>query len=532
MSRRVQFFGIAALVVLVFGLLTNLIISYDDYLLVPIHLTLAGVFLIVFVVKGGLHFLRSAAAKRAAGFGFSATFYTVVFLGLLFLANYAAARHQIFHVDSTEQKVFTLAQQTVETLDALPEPVTARAFFVGKIDAETEGLLDRLARASDKFKWVWIDPEKKPTLMETYGISESKTIHFSIGKGTSRRESKVTRKVDEETIVNALRKLLRSGDRVVYALGGHGEGDLKSPADNGFLFLKEAMEGQNVEVKELLFPEQGAVPKDASLVLLLAPRKSLLPPERAAIEDYLKAGGSAILVNEPKTVDDIAEMAKPLGINVGKNVVLDQEMRVFAGPGIGVRPMVTRYGVHPALKDFSEGTVYTTASSVARAANVPAGAQITELAFTGVNSWAETDLDKLYSEKPIASRDPEDLRGPVPVAAAFEGPYPTGHFSREGENNAASDSSTKPKTRVVVLGDSDFVSNGGIRNLANGDFFLGLMNWALGEEKGVSITARSMRQSVNVLTDEQFSTIFVMTGIVFPELLLLLGLGVWWFRKK
>jgi ABC-type uncharacterized transport system involved in gliding motility auxiliary subunit len=85
---------------------------------------------------------------------------------------------------------------------------------------------------------------------------------------------------------------------------------------------------------------------------------------------------------------------------------------------------------------------------------------------------------------------------------------------------------------VIVIGDSDFVANVNIRSLFNSDFFLGLLNWSLGEDGGVTISSRGLRQSRNVLTDEQFGMIFVLSGIIFPELLLVMGLGVWWSRKK
>lgn len=534
MNRTVQFLGILALVTLIFGVFSNLLIAYDDFFLVPIHIGVAGLCLLIFVIRGGLGFLGSEAAKRAAGFGAGVTAYSLVFVGLLIFANYFAARHEFLQYDSTEQNVFTLAPQTQQVLSKLTQPVIARAFFVGKVDAETENLLNRFAKASHQFRWTWIDPEKKPLEMEKYGISESKIVHFSFESGQPKSEAKISRTINEQEIVNALRKLAREGERTVYYLQGHGEGDLDSPTDGGFLFLKEAIQGENVQVKKLSIAESGKVPPDAGLLLMIAPKKSLLPPEKAAIEDYLKAGGNAVFLNEPRTTSDIADLVKPLGINVGNDIVLDQVVRMFAGPGIGVQPMVTNYGSHQATKGFTEGTVFSTVTSVTRAANVPENAQVTELALTSANSWAEKDIEKVFSDKPIASRDADDIRGPVGIVAAFEGVYPKGQFQRASDD-AASKPAEEPKgkkSRVIVIGDSDFVANVNIRSLYNSDFFLGLVNWTLGEDGGVTISARTLRQSRNVLSDEQFGTIFVLSGIVFPELLLIVGLGVWWFRKK
>jgi len=533
MNRSVQFLGILALVALIFGIFSNFLIAYDDFFLVPIHFGIAGICLLIFVIRGGLGFLGTEAAKRAAGFGAGVTVYSVVFIALLVLANYFVSRHEFMQYDSTEQKVFTLAPQTTQVLSQLAQPVIARAFFVGKMDAETETLLNRFSKASNNFRWVWIDPEKKPLEMEKYGISESKIVHFSFASGSPKSEAKIARNINEQEIVNALRKLEREGERMVYFLSGHGEGDLDSPTDGGFLFLKEAIQGENVQVKKLAVLDSGKIPPDAGLLLLIAPKKSLLPPEKAAVEDYLKSGGNAMFLSEPRSTTDISDLVRPLGINVGNDIVLDQVVRMFAGPGIGVQPMVTTYGAHQSVKGFTEGTVFSTVSSVTRASNVPENAQITELALTSPNSWAEKDIEKVFSDKPVASRDPDDIHGPVSIAAAFEGVYPKGQFSRGEESEAKPGAAPgAKKSRVIVIGDSDFVANVNIRSLFNSDFFLGLLNWSLGEDGGVTISSRGLRQSRNVLTDEQFGMIFVLSGIIFPELLLVMGLGVWWSRKK
>lgn len=533
MNRGVQFLGIIGLIALLFALVTNMIVYTDDYFLVPLHLLVAGVCLVIFVVRGGVQLIGTATAQRAAGFGAGVTLYSAVFIALLGFVNYEVSRHDVFHYDSTEEKAFTLAPQTVQVLASLKKPVFARAFFVGKIEPEAEALLNRIAKASNKFHWAWLDPDKQPTLMEKFGISQSKTVHFSYEGEAKGPESKVVRDVTEQEVVNALLKLTRSDERNVYIITGHGEADLESSKESGFLFLKESIEGENIKVKKLVLADEGKIPDDAAAVLLLAPRRELLPPERAALEDYLKRGGNAILVSEPKTTKDVAELVRPLGIEVGNDLVVDQVVRMFAGPGLGVQPMVTNYGIHPAVQDFAEGTIFSTTSSVTKAANTPEGAEIVELAMTSPNSWAEKDLERLYGEQPTASRDPDDLRGPVSVAVAFEGAYPKGHFQREGADaTAPTGEEPQKKSRIIVLGDVDFLANANIRQLYNADFFLNLLNWTVDPQQGVTIRARNLRRSVKLLTDEQFSTIFVFTGLVFPELLLMTGFGVWWFRRK
>lgn len=550
MNKNVQFAGIIGLIAAVFGIMINSILAVDDFNLVPIHFGIAVVCLLFFFIFGGSEFFRSAAAKRAAGFGAGVTLYSAVFLGLLVIANYAISRHEVLRFDSTEQKVHTLAPQTLTVLSQLKHPVLVRAFYLGgKVDQETEALLDRMKAASSNFTWTTIDPEKRKSLTEKYGISETATLHFTYELGDGKiREGKVVRDTNEQEIVNLLIRLVRGAGKSIYYVTGHGESDLEGSTEAGYLFLKEALTGESLEVKPLVLQQVGKVPDDASALLLLAPRRPLLLVEIGAIKEYIARGGNAVLLTEPRSTSDVRELAKPLGITVGDDIIVDQLVRVFAGPGLGVQPMVTNYGIHPVTNEFKEGTIYSTVSSVTRSADVPPGAKVTELALTSGNSWAERDLEKIFSDSPAASLDGDDIKGPVSIAAAFEGvapydvPVPSAPAASEGAPAvspspvaaAAATAATAPgkTSRVVVVGDADFVANVNLRQLYNRDFFLNIVRWVIGEEERVSISAKTLRESTKGITDEQFNVIFLVSAVLIPELMLACGMGIWWFRHK
>jgi len=145
---------------------------------------------------------------------------------------------------------------------------------------------------------------------------------------------------------------------------------------------------------------------------------------------------------------------------------------------------------------------------------LPEGASGVELAKTSVEGWAEKDLEKIFSQKdPTAEKDANEMSGPVPLASAVE--------SAEGES----------RSRIVVFGDSDFVNNVSIRQLYNKDLFLNSLNWVLGEESQVSIRPRSLRKSLKAITAEQFTLLFLLTGILLPEIVALTGFFIYFKRK-
>ncbi len=521
MNKFVRFCGVLGLVFLLFGVIINQLLQEDDLHLTAIHLIAGLLLLAIFTLGGGLRLLNTSSARRALGFGAGVTAYSALFVGLLTLVNYLAIRHEFLHFDSTEQKVYTLAPQTEGVLNELEQPVLARCFFVGgKLDPKLEGLLNRMKQAGSNFDWVVVDPEKDRVLIEQLGINEASTIHLGfanadVSKKDNARQSKVIGKIGEQELVNGLLKLTRGGSKTLYYVTGHGESDLNVATEAGFQFLRESIEGENLILKPLVLMDGDKLPEDASAVMMLAPRKTLLPAEIERLNAYIAGGGSALFLNEANSTQDIGTIVRPLGIEVGNDIIVAPEMGLFSGPSMGVQPMVTHYGIHPVTENFTEGTLYSTVTSVTKGATAPQGAKVTELAFTNAKSWAERDVAAIFSKNPTASLDEKDLKGPVSVAAAYEAEVAPNKVSR-----------------VVVIGDADFVANVNIRQLFNRDFFLNAVNWVVGETKGVAIRERTLRGSLKRITDEQFLAMFLLTAVIAPELFLGCGLAVWFFRKK
>lgn len=94
----------------------------------------------------------------------------------------------------------------------------------------------------------------------------------------------------------------------------------------------------------------------------------------------------------------------------------------------------------------------------------PAG--FTALAKTDESAWGETDV----SVRPWTFDSATEPRGPLALAVALE---------RGGSE--APDLALRP-TRIVVIGDGTFVSNGSLamRGNANRDFFLNSVAWLAG----------------------------------------------------
>jgi ABC-type uncharacterized transport system involved in gliding motility auxiliary subunit len=180
----------------------------------------AGILALVAYVL--LHFDEFKRGFRRRSFIYSGNMILVVILvlAILVLVNYFLARHSVM-VDLTAAKVHSLSDQTLTVLKGLKTDVALTAFFregnYGR--GAMENLLKLYAYHSPRIKYEFIDPDKNPSLVQRYGVTQDGTTVLEAGG----QEGRVT-STSEEDLTNALIKATRTQKKVVYFLEGHGEG--------------------------------------------------------------------------------------------------------------------------------------------------------------------------------------------------------------------------------------------------------------------------------------------------------------------
>src|SRR6266436_2571183 len=176
-----------------------------------------------------------------------------------------------------------------------------RADMPGKRTAED--LLKQYAQASGgKFTFRMEDPDRSPGLARRYGIETYGTLVLQSGD-----KSEKVPDAEEERLTNALVKVTRPGNPVIYVVKGHGERDISSAERTGLSQAKEQLEKANYTVKDLELARTGKVPPDTAVVIVPGPRTDLLPPELTAIDDYLAQGGHVLVMADPLQADGLAK---------------------------------------------------------------------------------------------------------------------------------------------------------------------------------------------------------------------------------
>ena len=495
--------------------------------------SIAGIALVnaLFFIISGRDAIKRGVKSRTAAYGMNAFVLVIVFLGILIYTNIISVRHN-HRFDFTSSGIFTLAPQTEKIVANLPREVLMTAFFQTEspTKAAFKNLIDGYTNLSDKIKLSFVDPDKNPAITKQYGVTTYGTIVLESGK----QETKV-QNPKEESLTNAILKVTKDEKKTIYFLEGHGEQDIDSTEGQGYSATKQALEKDGFAVQKLLLLQTAKVPDNADALVIAGPEKAIHPQERKALEDFLNQGGSIFLLLDPQTNAGLDSFLNRWGISVQDDIVIDPMSKLFGGDYAA--PVVNQYMVHDITKNFALPTIFPVLRSVT--AGTAEGVEVNELLQTGANSWAETDFDN----KKVKFDEGMDRKGPVTVAAvatkniaARENPEKKPEPEKEnGEVSSTNeDEQKKPakKGTLVVLGDSDFANNTYFNFSGNGDFFLNTASWLAEEDSLIAIRPKERKDTPLHLDSNWGAGLFIMGTIVFPGVIVLIGIRKWWTRRR
>jgi ABC-type uncharacterized transport system involved in gliding motility auxiliary subunit len=461
-------------------------------------LIIGGVLLVAASLLGRIEDFGAFFGARTTRYGLNAAVMILLILGVTTIVQALSYRHS-WRWDLTESKRYSLSSQTIQLLRGLKTDVNAVGFFrtdqPGKRVAED--LFKQYARyAGGRFTWRTADPDREPGLAKRYGIESYGTIVLeAAGK------SEKVLDAEEEKLTNGLAKVTRAGKRTVYVVQGHGEHELTSTERPGFSEAKGALERANYEVKPLVLAREGKVPEDAAVVLLPGPRNDLFQPELDALDAHVNRGGKLLVMVNPFQNEGLRKHLEKYGF------VLDNDLVVENNPigqlfGIGPEvPIVQQYERHPITRDMAGiSTLFPLTRSISQAKPQPQGVSFDPLARTSPQSWGETNRQAL--QRGEAKPDPEDLKGPLTVAAV----------------------ATKDKARLVVYGTSNLASNQFLNLQGNRDFFLNTVSWLAEEEDQISVRPKDAKQTPVFFNANQAQLVFLLPVVVLPGLVLVGGI--------
>ncbi len=488
------------------------------------RLAIAGLVATLLYTLGQWRDIARSFEGRHVKYGSMAAGSVVVFLAILVGLNWIANR-QTTRWDLTSTQQFSLSAQSRKVASALTSPVSVKVFHASGDRGQFEDRLDEYRYLSSQIQVEYFDVDRSPLDAQRYEVQQYGTIVIEHEGRTERTTS-----TSEQDITNALIKVTEGAPKKVYFVQGHGERDSAGGDPRGLSQIAAALLKDNFEVATLALAQEGAVPADATVLVIAGPTTDYLPAEVDQLTTYLEGGGKLLLMIDPPdrqaslSVPNLIALAKAWGIDVGGNIVLDESglgRAIGAGPQV---PLAMSYPPHPITDRFRVMTAFPLSRSVTPVEGGTDGRFAQAIVETGPRSWAESDITGLYANG-TATLDPAtDKTGPIAIAAAVSATAP--HAPAPESPDAP-----RPEARVVVVGDSDFASNGALGIQGNRDLFLNMANWLAQQENLIAIRPTDPADRRISLTEDQSTRIFWLTLIVFPLTFIAIGVWVWWRRR-
>ncbi len=460
--------------------------------------------------------IKQNTSARIFAHGTNTVVMVIALIGVLTLINYISSKHS-YRKDFTLNKTFSLSDQTEKILKGLNQNIMIYAFYQDGDSGSREqfkDLMEEYMHVSSKINYKIIDPVKNPNKAIEYGIKQLNTVILEVSPD---KREKLNDKASEQSLTNAILKLTKSGsNKVVYFLKGHTKGN-----SDDFSLVKEALKKETYEVKDLMLLQDQLIPADCNIIIIPGADTALEKPELDAINGYLKNGGKLMVMVDPMK-PDLADFLSQWNVKVENDLVLDVSgigQQIF-GTSASM-PLSVDYPEHEITKDMKGmATIYPLARSVSV---IPKQGISADVIINSLpQSWSyRGKLDNITDVKPDPSRD---VKGPISMGVAVK-------ISVEEEKKDVStppqeDKKPLKEIRIVVVGNSSFVSNKYLSFQGNSDMFLNMINWLGQQEDLISIRPKNPEMHQLDLTGKQSILIALATLVVFPLLVIITGISV------
>ncbi|RKH88581.1 hypothetical protein D7Y21_14255 [Corallococcus sp. AB045] len=460
--------------------------------------------------------LGRSGTRRTGRFLASSVLTTLVVLGVLVALNVLAFRKNR-RWDLTQERIFSLAPQTVQTLAGLKEKAHALALIPPTHPSygELEELFRRYHEAApEAFDYVLVDPRREPTLAAKYQLKDGQTLVIvSRGEGDAAPHTTLPVPAEQE-LTNALLQLSATGAQKVYVLEGHGEWSLEASGE-GLTELRRQLlrEGYRPEPLNLLGRKE--VPRDAGLLIIAGAKQAYTAPEVAALRTYLGEGGRLLYFTDANTEDGLGLFLADYGVQVDEGVAADPQFN-SGNPFVLVSNF---YGKHPITRPLQERgfniQLPTPRSfTLVREGFLLPGVTVEPVLLSSPYAWVES--------RPLEDTTPSsgEKMGQLTLVAAAS------------RDTRAAEHKRYDEARLVAVGDSELLLDPNWGYEANRNLVMNALGWASHQAEKVTLRPPDRETSTLELGEDQMRTLRFVSTDLLPLSLLGVGLAVWLSRRN
>jgi len=437
--------------------------------------------------------------------------------------------------DLSEGGVHSLDPQFISILEQLDPNLDTHilGFFTEPNSASDDAQLQRFFQLGEAVRGInprlsfeRVNPDYDPIQTARHGVSRSGTVIVTVAsngaanlaepsEGSSRSEQ--IDGPDEQALANALLRLQQERTRTVTFITGHGEASPTEPGETSVTAFATVLGSIGYQVDTWSSPEAKEVPQGTDILVLAGPRVALQPGEAALIGNWVDQGGALFALVDPE-LDPAIDPGKGLdsllatwGLSLGHDLVLDP---VQSDQGVAVLPLGLPDGGHSIVRAMPRDIplAFKMAQSVDTAEPTERDATAHKLVVSSSEGWGETDL----TAEEISVDPATDHVGPVAFAVATQ-------FVAEGSEEEA---------RVVLVGDLDWLSDGRIAAVANGDFATRIIAYLGSQEDLVQLPPKDRSITRLELTGMRLPLLILLAVLLVPGAAGLTGVVLWGMRRN
>ena len=533
------------------GLVVGLLNSWS---VLSIGILVAGLLLLVAGISAGGYASGQFWEQRSTRANTNAAFSVLSVLIILGLINFVGARYDS-RIDLTENQILSLSPASQEVVENLSEPAELLVFAPTPDPADKQ-LLENYKRYNSDFTYRYVDPYDDPQLARELGVETGGEAFLRSGDRTLLvQRTSPQDPLQERQLTDKLAQLGREDISVAYFLQGHGEYVIDG-SQAGFAEAANALQQQNYTVAPLNLAATSTVPPDADVLIIGGPQEEFFENEIIAIRDYLESGGSVMVLIDPEIETGLEVLMSQWGVVPEETIVIDTSgggQLVGLGPAA---PLVEDYGDHPITEAFDGGRSFFPVVRPLQVREVE-DIEVSPLLFTNQSSYAQPITEGEINIDPEQQPDgPFTLgvalsRPAVEIEASAVEENATTEENAEVEGEEAEDveenvedaseeadadeavaTSEETESRMVVIGNSTFATDGLFSQQLNGDVFLNSVNWLSKIDNPVlSIQPKEITNRRFDLTGQNALWLTLLSLLIFP-LAGLIGAGTLWVKRR
>lgn len=492
--------------------------------------------------------------KNKASLGMNA----LILAGILIVINFFG--YQIFYAfDLTQNKDYSISKTTKDTLKNLDDIVNIKAYFSGSLPTQYINLPQEVGDilsgyqnySSGKVKYEFIDPKDDSDLQSELQMKGIPQLQFNVlakdkyevvngylGMSIQYGDKSETIPVVQDTanleylITSKIKKLTAKDAPVIGFLTGHETLSTDTDIKGAYQSISELYDVRTVDLAT-----DKEMPAEIKTLIIAGPKTEFKKEELTTIDNFVMRGGSLLILADGVKVDNGLQASankvglEPLltayGLRLNENLILDSSAGI-ASFNQGFMTFNINYPFWPKItksgfdKDSTavaklESVVLPWVSSIDTLKDkLPEGAKVSYLAKSSGESWTQKEPFNLNPQQqmPTSKASQSDLA-----------------VSVTGKLKSAFGSNTSDNSRIILVGDSDFLRDslsGGSDNLI---FFQNMVDSLTLDEGLINIRSKGIAaRPLMELTDAGKASIRYLN--VFGLTILALVFGLWRYYSR